>query len=257
MTYNRRIGKTQMSFSKLVFQCLIRTLLSAFITLIIYMSISFIVTGANYKPIGYDVLYSEDGENFETVYTYMYTGEEDENWVDSKLQEYMNKEGYYKQNIPNKLSDSAMNTIAWISQIASLVIWCAFIYVVTWNAGNADADKKELGGAPLDKLRGLKAALVALIPYGISYLLLVIAKLTGTMNFAVSLFKILNYNCFAFNDMIITGGLSSISYLELVCLAIVLLPLPIFAAFGYKMGNRHTIIKEEIVYKNQEKVEEK
>lgn len=253
MAYNRRIGKTQMSFNKLAFQCLIRTLVSAFIALIIYMSISFIVTGVNYKPIGYDVLYSEDGENFETVYTYMYTGEEDENWVDPKLQEYMNKEGYYKQNIPNKLSDSTVNTIAWISQILSLAIWGAFIYAVTWNVGNADADKNELGDTPLDKLRGLKAALVALIPYGISYLLLVIAKLMGTMNFAVSLFKILNYNCFAFNDMIITGGLNTISYTELIILALVLLPLPIFAAFGYKMGNRHTLIKEKIVYQNEEK----
>lgn len=253
MAYNRRIGKTQMSFRGLVFQCLIRTLISAFIALIIYMSISFIVTGVNYKPIGYTVLYSEDGENFETVYTYMYTGEEDENWVDPKLKEYMNKEGYYQQNIPNKLSDSTVNTIAWISQILSLVIWGAFIYSVTWNVGNADADKNELGDTPLDKHRGLKAALVALIPYGISYLLLVIAKLMGTMNFAVSLFKILNYNCFAFNDMIITGGLNTISYTELIILALVLLPLPIFAAFGYKMGNRHTLIKEKIVYQNEEK----
>ena len=97
MAYNRRIGKTQMSFRGLAFQCLIRTLISAFIALIIYMSISFIVTGVNYKPIGYTVLYSEDGENFETVYTYMYTGEEDENWVDPKLKEYMNKEARAKE----------------------------------------------------------------------------------------------------------------------------------------------------------------
>ena len=76
MPYNRRIGQTNMSFSKLVSQCLIRTLLSLLITLIIYMSITFVVTGANYKAIGYDVLYSKDGVNFETVYTYMYTGEE-------------------------------------------------------------------------------------------------------------------------------------------------------------------------------------
>ena len=186
MPYNRRIGQTNMSFSKLVSQCLIRTLLSLLITLIIYMSITFVVTGANYKAIGYDVLYSKDGVNFETVYTYMYTGEEPEGWVDEKLNEYMNKEGYYKQTIPNQLSKSAMSTVSWVSQIITLVVWGAFIYVVNWNAGNADADKNELGDTPLDKFRGLKAGLLAVIPFAVSYLLLVIAKLTA--NFCTALF---------------------------------------------------------------------
>ena len=255
MAYNRRIGQTEMSFSKLAAQCLIRTLVSAFIALIIYMSIVFVVTGINYKPIGYDVLYSEDGENFEKVYTYMYTGEEDENWVDEKLQEYMGKDNYYQQSIPNKLSESTMNTISWFSQILSLVVWCAFIYAVTWNVGNADADKNELGSAPLDKLRGLKAGLLAVIPHAVTYLLLVFAKLTNLLPWAVSLFKIFNYNCFAFNDMIITNGLNSISISELICLVFVLVPLPVFAAFGYAMGVHHTLLKEKIVYKNEKEEE--
>ncbi|MBO5105994.1 MAG: hypothetical protein J6C29_03750 [Clostridia bacterium] len=251
MAYNRRIGQTEMSFSKLSVQCLLRTLLATFLTLVIYMSITFVVTGVNYKALGYEVLYSEDDENFETVYTYMYTGDEPENWVDEKLAEYMGKEGYYQQTIPNKLSKSTMNTISWITQIIALIVWGALIYIVNWNVGNADADKNELGNAPIDKHRGLKAGLVAVIPFAVTYLVLVVARLLGSPHAAVSLFKIFNYNCFAFNNMIITGGLASISILELVCLALVLLPLPIFAAFGYSMGVRHTILKEKIVYKNE------
>ncbi len=251
MSYNRRIGQTEMSFSKLSVQCLLRTLLATFLSLVIFMSITFVVTGVNYKALGYEVLYSEDGENFETVYTYMYTGEEPEDWVDEKLNEYMDKEGYYKQTIPNQLSESAMSAVSWISQIIALVVWGALIYIVNWNVGNADADKHELGDAPLDKLRGLKAGLVAVIPFAVTYLILVIAKISNTFHWAVSLFKIFNYNCFAFNNMIITNGLDSISISELLCLALVLLPLPAFAVFGYSMGVRHTILKEKIVYKNE------
>ena len=77
-----------------------------------------------------------------------------------------------------------------------------------------------------------------------------VAKLFGSPNWAVSLFKIFNYNCFAFNNMIITNGLGSISAFELICLVLVLVPLPAFAAFGYAMGVRHTILKEKIVYKD-------
>ncbi len=250
MAYNRRIGQTEMSFSKLSVQCMLRTFLAMFLTLVIYMSITFVVTGINYKALGYDVLYSEDGENFETVYTYMYTGDEPEGWVDEKLAEYMGKEGYYQQTIPNQLSESAMNTVSWVSQIIALVVWGALIYIVNWNVGNADADKNELGDAPLDKLRGLKAGLVAVIPFAVTYLILVAARLTNAFSWSVSLFKIFNYNCFAFNNMIITNGLGSISVSELICLALVLVPLPFFAAFGYSMGVRHTILKEKIVYKN-------
>lgn len=251
MSYNRRIGQTEMSFAKLSVQCLLRTLLATFLSLVIFMSITFVVTGVNYKALGYEVLYSEDGENFETVYTYMYTGEEPEDWVDEKLNEYMDKEGYYKQTIPNQLSESAMSVVSWISQIIALVVWGALIYIVNWNVGNADADKHELGDAPLDKLRGLKAGLVAVIPFAVTYLILVIAKISNTFHWTVSLFKIFNYNCFAFNNMIITNGLDSISISELLCLALVLLPLPAFAVFGYSMGVRHTILKEKIVYKNE------
>ena len=59
------------------------------------MSIISLVYGINYKTLGYDVVRIEDGK---TVYTYMYTGEEDENWVDPKLKEYMNN-GFCRINL--------------------------------------------------------------------------------------------------------------------------------------------------------------
>lgn len=252
MAFNRKFGYTEVSFPKLVAQSILRTIVAAILTLIIYMSITFVVTGFNYTPLGYNVLYSEDGTEFETVYTYMYTGEEDENWVDEKLAEYMDKEHYYKQDIPNKLSKSAMNTIGWITQIMSLIIWGGLIYVLNWNAGNALSDKKELGGTGFDKFLGVKVGLVSVIPFAITYLILVVTKLSSSFDWAVSLFKILNYNCFAFVNMMITSGLKSISISELVCLALVLLPLPLFATFGFAMGVRHTNIKDKIVYQNEE-----
>jgi len=262
-TYSRRTGQANMSFSKLATQCFIRTLIAAVIGIIIYMSVVFVVNAINYKVIGYEILYSADGENFDSdaKYTYYYTGKEGEDWEDENLEQFKDengnyKEGYYRQDIPSKLGKSTMNTLAWIAQIPTLIIWGALIYTLTWNVGSGAANKKEFGGVEFDKLRGLKAGLVAVIPYAVTYLILVVARLSGafswTVNWAVSLFKILNYNCFAFNDMIISGGILSISILELICLVFVLVPLPLFAAFGYAMGLRHTNIKEKIVYKKEE-----
>ena len=254
-TYSKRTGEANMSFAKLVRQCLLRTIITTFIGLMILMSITVVVNGMNYKIIGYEIFHSVDGESFEKVYEYRYTGKEDENWVDENLSQYLDedgyyKEGYYKQDIPSSLPDSTMRFLSWIAQIPTLIIWGALIYTLTWNVGNGAADKKEFGGTAFDKLCGLKAGLIAVIPYAITYLILVAAKIFGSSTWPISLFKIVNYNCFAFNDMIITDGLNTISATELICLALVLVPLPLFAAFGYAMGVRHTNIKEKIVYKN-------
>ena len=260
-TYARRTGEANMSFGKLIRQCLIRTLIAAIIGLVIYMSITFVVTGFNYKNIGYEILYSRDGENFEKVYEYRYTGKEGDDWVDENLEKYLegeDSEYYYKQNIPSQLSKSTMSTIAWISQIASLIVWGALIYTLTWNVGNGAADKNELGGVELDKLRGLKAGLVAVIPHAVTYLILVIAKiiyscgnyLPSKFDWAISIFKILNFNCFAYNDVMIPGEINTISVAGIICLAGVLLVLPLIATFGYAMGVRHTNIKEKIVYED-------
>lgn len=250
MNFNRITGPTNRSIGNLVVQNILRTVVSLLITFIIFGSITFIAVGMTVSPEGYRVLYSEDEVNFETVYEYRYTGSEPKDWVDEKLNEYMDKEGYYKETIPGQLSSTAKLVVSWISQIFSVVTFGAFIYIVNWNAGNAAADKNELGGAAIDKNRGFKAGLLSVIPFAATYLLLVIEKLTGLIPFAVTLFEIANFNCFALVQMMITGGADTISYLELVCLAAVLLPLPLIAGVAYRLGVRHIIIKEKIVYQN-------
>ena len=113
MAYNSGLGAGNISFKKFCFKLFLRTMVAAFLTLIIYLSITTLVNGFNYKSLGYDVLYTKDGQNFETVHTYMYTGEEGENWVDEELLKYVKEDGslmdgYYQQTIPNKLQNSCL-----------------------------------------------------------------------------------------------------------------------------------------------------
>ena len=82
MAYSSSFGAGNVSFKSFCFKLFLRTMVAAFLTLIIYLSITTLVNGFSYKPLGYDVLYSKDGQNFEKVHTYMYTGDEGENWVD-------------------------------------------------------------------------------------------------------------------------------------------------------------------------------
>ena len=254
MAYNSGFGAGNISFKKLCFKLFLRTMVAAFLTLIIYLSITTLVNGFNYKPLGYDVLYTKDGQNFEKVHTYIYTGNEGENWVDEELSKYVKEdgsllEGYYQQTIPNKLSDDAINTIKWISQTLGIIIWCAFVYTLCWGVGNAVADKAQFGGKQVDKLFALKASLIAVIPFALSYIALWIFKIFGVFNWAVSLFKILNYNFLALNDAVIAQS-GQMEVLGMVALVLVLTPMPLMAHFGYRMGNKQIILKEKIIYKN-------
>ena len=255
MAYSSSFGAGNVSFKSFCFKLFLRTMVAAFLTLIIYLSITTLVNGFSYKPLGYDVLYSKDGQNFEKVHTYMYTGNEGENWVDEELLKYVREdgtfmEGYYQQTIPSKLSDDTLTVIKWISQTAGVIIWCGFIYTLSWGIGNAASDKQQFGGKPLDKLLALKASCVALIPFALSYIILWIHKIFGVFSWAVSLFKILNYNLLALNDAIINGPVEQVGYFGLIALILVLAPMPLMAHFGYRMGNKQIVLKEKIIYKN-------
>ena len=255
MAYNSSFGAGNISFKRFCFRLFLRTMVAAFLTLIIYLSVTTLINGFNYKALGYDILYTKDGQNFEKVHTYIYTGEEGENWVDEELLKYVKEDGslmdgYYQQTIPNQLSADTLSKIKWVSQIAGIVIWCGFIYTAAWGVGNAVADKEQFGGQAVDKLFALKAALIALIPFAASYVILWISKIFGVLNWSVSLFKILNYNFLALNDTVITGPATKVGILGLIALVLVLVPMPLMAHFGYRMGNKQIILKEKIIYKN-------
>lgn len=246
MAIRRGVTGINVSFKKLVAHCIIRTLLASAIAFVLYASFTSISVGMLTKEIGYTVLYSEDGEYYDEVYNhYLADGE------DTKIAQYETDERYYKTPIRSSLTQGQKSIVMWLAQALSLIVWFAMIYGIMWSAGDSDANKAELGHAKRDKLKGIKAALAAELPFVLAFLVLVVTKAVGVWSGFLTVYEVLNYYSFAINNLFIPYALDN--WGALFGLLLGFLPLPLFAAFGYLMGQKHIIFKEKILYQKEQK----
>ncbi len=237
------------TFSKLVGNLLIRTLVASVMAFILYASFTIIGVGTMTKEIGYTVLHSEDGQQYEEVYKhYIKDGE------DKQLEKYKGKDGYYQTPIRSELTEQQKAPIIWLAQGLSFLIWFGLVYGLLWRAGDADAYRAELGQKSPDRWRGLKAALCAMIPMVLAYLYLIAGKCFGWSG-VVTPYKLLTYYGFAFNDIFlpVVKGTAQLSWGGISAAAVNLLFLPVICIFAYYLGEKHFIFKEKILYQKEEK----
>ncbi len=231
-------------------QCIIRTVLAAVIAFIIFISATTIATGFLTKEIGYDVQSSETGEK---LYSYRFTGNEPENWKDPNLDKYDFEKEHVFVPVRSILSDGQRNTVLMVAQVVSAVIWIAMIYSVAWAVGDADANKVELGKAHPDRKKPIKVALYSSVPYAALYILLLFTKLFDFWHStAVTIYQFLTFQCFYVNELLlqqIAGDKSLIAWPNFIGLFFTLLILPAIILIGYKIGQKHIVIRDKILYK--------
>lgn len=233
------------STGKLVAHIIIRTLVSSIIAFILYVSCTTVAVGIGTKEIGYTILYSTDEQSYTEVYKHYYKDGDDNNYS-----RYENDSHYYKTPIRSQLTKGQTAAAMWTAQCLTLIIMAASIYGVIWRAGDSDANKAELGGKSVDRLRGIKIALLANIPFAAFYITFVLLKIFGIEKKFVLFYKIATYFMFAFNETIMPiGNASQVTAGKTACLAVVLLPLIIICVVGYYFGRKHIILKNKIIYK--------
>ena len=244
-------GKSN-SLKSLVGKCIIRSVTVSVMAFILFASLTIIVSGMTTKELGYTIMKSDDGENFEDVYTHYHEDScFDENGCDDTRAGEIGEVGYYKTTIRSEVSKKNMAIVRWIGQAATLGILYILIYSLMWKAGDADANMAELGNSKRNIYKGLKAGLIADIPYAVLYIILIVTSAFKVWPGYPSIYKISTYFMYAFNDtfipvvndsFVITAG-------GIFVVGLLLLPIPLFAAFGYYMGEKHMIFKEKILYK--------
>lgn len=245
------------SVKKLSLQCFFRSIIVSFMAFLLYASFTIIVSGMTTTELGYTIMFSKDAENFEDVYTHYHNEDcfDEDGCDDPKYNDYAENNEYYKSPIRSEVSEKATVATRWVGQTFALAILWVVIYSVMWKAGEANADAAELGGGSLDKKKGFLAGIFADIPYALLWLGLVFYVLSGSGGTYSRIFKIATYFMFAFNDTFIPVGANGLEVTlgGAIATAVVLLPIPIITSFAYKMGQRHIILKDKIVYKNEER----
>lgn len=243
MAVKRGVTGINVSFKKLVAHCIIRTVLASIMAFILYASFSSIAVGMYTEEIGYTVLYSEDEQSYDTVYEHYYKDGEDKN-----LAKYEKDTRYYKTPIRSSLDDKKKQSVMWIAQIVSALVWFATIYSIMWSAGDSDANKAEFGDSKRDRLKGVKAALCAEIPFFVLFLMVALSEVIGKGKTIETVYEIFTYYSFTINNLFLP--IQSIT--DVFGLLLGFLPLPLFAAFGYLMGEKHIVIRDKILYKKEQ-----
>ena len=231
-------------FGKMVTTCIIRTIIASLITLVVYGSFTIIATGILTKEIGYVVRYVGEDGTAEDVYThYLEDGE------DPKLEQYVNENNdkYFKVGVRSALTKGQKICVMLLTQIVSLIVWVTMIYVFIWDVGDADATKEDFGAKSYDKLRGIKAALAADIPFVVAYLMFVVNSVFGGVKWYPTVYKFLTYYLFTVNELFLPGG-TSLGVGNYIGGFVSLLPLPAIVGVAYYLGQKHISLKEKIVY---------
>ena len=255
MAQNNLKRASKYSLGKLAVKCFSRSVIVSIMAFLLYAFLTVIVSGMTTKELGYTIMYSADGENFEDVYIHNHTDDcFDENGCDDeKYTEYTAKPNYYKTTTRSEVSKKNTALTRWIAQLASLGILYIIIYTAMWQAGDSNANMSEMGNIKREKYKGIKAGLIADIPYALLYIFLAVTSAFKILPNFPGIYKIATYFMFGFNDTFIPVVNESfvITVGGIIGAAVVLLPIPLFAAFGYHMGQKHIIFKEKIVYKKE------
>lgn len=217
---------------------------------IIIISLGMLFTSFFTENIGYKVL-GTASDSTEQVELYTHYNSDGEDLKKSEFEE----QGYTitQINIRSPLSSAGNISLLVIIQIFCFVLLISFTYSKIWSLGDSDSNLVKFKHKKEDILKGLKIGLVALIPYSLAFIALIVAKMGVYENFSLDLYKFINSVFYSVNVVIIgsSATLGELSSWRLVLLFAVQLFVPIICMVAYILGYRNFSITENIVYKKK------
>lgn len=143
---------------------------------------------------------------------------------------------------------------AWlfIVQVIALLIYMGMIYSPSWYCGDHDSNAVQFGRMKEDPIKGLRIGLVAMIPFALTPIILILSKLNVFDLDLGFIYRILNVHMlYAINFLLPpdqTIAQASWPAIAGVWLYHLITPVVTFAA--YKLGYHHISISERLIFKN-------
>lgn len=218
--------------------------------IILIMSFSVLATGLFTETIGYTVYGIKEGDTEQTeLYTHYNADGEDTKKAEFEEQGYKLSEMSIRSE-PSKASMAVWNVI---TQLFCLMLMISFIYNELWKIGSKDSNLVKFKAEKEDKLKGLKAGLVASAPAYILLIALAVLKGGITKNIPVAIFTFLNAYMHTSLDLIAADVLvfGDLAVWQLLLFAVCISVLPVTAWLSYLLGYKNFSIGEKLVYKKQ------
>ena len=223
-----------------------RLLLASVLCAILYVSMNVISTAFFSDVVGYQI-YMQDEDQTVTLKTeYFYQdGEEILTADDMELADNEAFSAIREVSAPTK---RVMDTL---TQILLLIVWCVFPYHILWEFGNRDDTNVRYRGQRPDPLRGVKIGLLAVVPYGICWAMLLVSKFVPALDGFLSIYRLTAFPYYPYVNWL-TAGVSSAAELELWRLLLLLIPIilvvPAVSAVAYRLGGHQFSVAEFLTF---------
>jgi len=212
------------------------------------ISLSVLCTAAFTENIGYIAYGTKEGSE-ESVELYKhYTADGDDT-----QREKFEDEGYTitESNIRSEISSTGNKVFLIVTQVLCLMLLIAFIYPKFWNMGTRDSNLVHFKHKKEDKLKGLKAGSIAIIPPVLLLLFLAVTKSGLSASFPIVLYKFMNSSVYSLVH-VAAGSATKFSELSIVAILIMfvlLLIIPATAYVAYMLGYKNISLGEKFIYK--------
>lgn len=136
-----------------------------------------------------------------------------------------------------------------VSQIMMLIILAIFPYHVLWEFGNRDDTKVRYKGQRPDPWRGLRVGALAMIPFVLMWVLLVVAKCGILPNGYMQVYRLTNFAFMPYVQWVMPAGtLQNTAIWQLLLLLPTLVYVPVVCGVAYRMGHKQFSIREHLVF---------
>lgn len=151
------------------------------------------------------------------------------------------------------LINSVMGRV--VCQLLNFCVLFSLPYGLAWQAGSSDRNKHLFGHIREDLWKGLKAGLIACVPFFAAAILLLLARAGVITSEFLYPYRLVTCVFFPLNYSLLAGTLSlaEMSWGAVVLSACFTLVLPVAPAFGYLFGYREISLYEKFFYKNGKK----
>lgn len=237
-----------------------RVILGIVLCAILNVSMSFITVGILGNEVGYRVL-EEQKSDGSTRYVpeLEYRYKDGETSAVREDLELIDNEEIAQVAEPIIEAPATTQTVMNIlSQVLMLIVLGIFPYHILWQFGNRDDTNVRYKGQRPDPWRGVKIGTLAMLPFALLWVILVVAKFVGWNDY----FQVYNLTHFPFihyNSLVLGSfkTLSDVSLWRLFLLLPTLFFVPAVSGVAYRLGGNQFSISEFITFRKKKENTEK
>ena len=143
-----------------------------------------------------------------------------------------------------------------VAQVLMFILLAALPYSKLWEQGDKDSNSVQFGHMQEDKLRGLKVGLMAGIPSYLLYVVLILSKLGLVYPRFIFIYRLLNFSFLPLMNRLTGTAIQAtmdVSWPAIIALVLTVVVVPIICWLGYLLGYKHISLSEKFVYVNPQK----